>query len=389
MTDAKAAFTALLKFVVEHIDIPVSYYQKAAARHRSLGDWLCRRESRVAHLSPHVSPQGSFRYGTVIRPLTTDAVYDLDNVTTLKLPKDAMTQRQLKDVYGLEIKDYARAHDMCAPAEEKNRCWRLKYADEVSFHLDTLPSVPEDVERIAALLAVGVPHDLAERAIAITDRRHPLYDQKTLNLLSSNPRGFARWFEQQARPIAVSRIRQLVESRAYATVDDVPPYEWKTPLQVVIQLLKRHRDVMFVDTPDLAPISMIITNLTAQAYRGEVDLGEALSNILERMPTLVRPNAPRVPNPADPAEDYADRWRQDPRLERSFWAWHAQAKADVARLVRALESGTFEIEVKRVFRVELTEAESRATGRLVPVVSAAPAPAIHIASAPRPWGHGE
>ena len=58
MTDAKAAFTALLKFVVEHIDIPLSYYQKAAARHRSLGDWLCRRESRVAHLSPHVSPQG-------------------------------------------------------------------------------------------------------------------------------------------------------------------------------------------------------------------------------------------------------------------------------------------------------------------------------------------
>jgi hypothetical protein len=129
--------------------------------------------------------------------------------------------------------------------------------------------------------------------------------------------------------------------------------------------------------------------ITAQAYGGEVDLGEALSNILERMPSLVRPNAPRVPNPADPAEDYADRWRQDPRLERSFWAWHAQAKADVARLVRALGSGTFEIEVKRVFRVELSDAESRATGRLVPVVSAVPAPAIHIASAPRPWGYGE
>ena len=67
--------------------------------------------------------------------------------------------------------------------------------------------------------------------------------------------------------------------------------------------------------------------------------------------------------------------------ERSFWAWHAQARADVARLVRALGSGTFEVEVKRVFRVEMTEAESRATGRLVPGVRAAPAPAIHIASA--------
>ena len=37
---------------------------------------------------------------------------------------------------------------------------------------------------------------------------------------------------------------RLVESRAYAKVDDVPPYEWKTPLQRSIQIMKRHRDVM-------------------------------------------------------------------------------------------------------------------------------------------------
>lgn len=387
MTSVKTAFTALLKLVVDHIDIPLSFYQKAAARHRSLGDWLCRSDSRVAHLSPHISPQGSFRFGTVVRPLTTDAEYDLDNVTTLLLPKDAMTQRELKNLYGSEIKDYALAHNMSSPIDEKNRCWRIKYADEVRFHLDTVPSVLEDAARIAALSAVGVPRELVEKAIAITDRRHPLYDQKTQHLLSSNPRGFARWFEQQARQIAVVRIRQLVESKAYATVDDVPPFEWKTPLQLAIQLLKRHRDVMFANTPGLAPISMIITNLSAQAYRGEVDLGEAIVNILERMPLLVRPSVPRVPNPADPTEDYADRWRQDPRLEQSFWAWHAQAKADVSRLVSALQGGTFDVEVKRMFRVELTAAESRTTAGLLPVTTRIAAPAIHIASAPRPWGH--
>jgi hypothetical protein len=391
MTDLKTAITTLLKFVVEHLDIPPSYYEKAASRHRSLGEWLCRPESRVAHLNPHVSPQGSFRHGTVVRPLTPDAEYDLDNVTTLTMPKTAMAQRQIKGLYGQEIKDYGVAHGMLAPIEEKNRCWRLRYADEVNFHLDSLPSVPEDAARIAALVAAGVPPDLASRAVAITDRRHPLYDQITADLLSSNPRGFARWFEQRARQAALPRLRQLVESKSYATVDDVPPYEWKTPLQVSIQLLKRHRDVMFVDTPDLAPISMIITNLAAQAYTGEMDLGAALVSILDKMPDLVRPNRPRVPNPADPAEDYADRWQRDTRLERSFWAWHAQAKADIDALIRALGTGEFGGEVRRTFRVELSETESRTVGKLIPEASivVAAAPAIHIAGAPRPWGHGE
>jgi hypothetical protein len=67
-----------------------------------------------------------------------------------------------------------------------------------------------------------------------------------------------------------------------------------------------------------------------------------------------------------PSRGLRDRRRHDSRLERSFWAWHAQAKADVARVVRAIESGTFEVEVKRVFRVEITVAQSRATARLVP-----------------------
>ena len=91
MSGLQAVFSRLLTFVVDHLDIPPSYYEKAVARHRSLGDWLCRPESRVAHLKPHVSPQGSFRLGTVTRPLHENAEYDLDNVTTLLLSKSSNT----------------------------------------------------------------------------------------------------------------------------------------------------------------------------------------------------------------------------------------------------------------------------------------------------------
>jgi hypothetical protein len=50
----------LLNVIADHLDIPKSYYERAAARHRSLGEWLQRKESKIALLEPDVRPQGSF-----------------------------------------------------------------------------------------------------------------------------------------------------------------------------------------------------------------------------------------------------------------------------------------------------------------------------------------
>jgi len=380
----------LLETLADRLDIPRSLYERAVARHKSLGEWLCRPESRIAVYDPHVSPQGSFRYGTVIRPLLEGEEYDLDNVTTLKIPKTAMTQKELKELYMGEIKSYAEAHNMLAPIEDKNRCCRLVYADEVDFHLDTLPCVPEDAAHFAALIQAGVSVELARRAVAITDRRHPDYERITAKLFSSNPRGFARWFESRARQVAERRIQKLVEGRLYASVDDVPPYEWKTPLQRSIQILKRHRDVMFRKNPELGPISMIITNLAAHAYTGESDLALALAEIVERMPNFIRPTRPRVPNPADLAEDYADKWRLDPPLEENFWLWHAQVKVDLPNLLGLFSGRDLVKEVATLFRIDLPQETAKrfanqGQGGTAPAVVRS-APVIYAPAAPKPWG---
>jgi hypothetical protein len=378
----------LLDLIVDSLDIPRSYYEKASARHKSLGEWLCRRESRVAAYSPHVSLQGSFRYGTVIRPLLRTDRYDLDNLTTLAIAKTAITQKQLKELYGSEVKAYAAAHNMIEPVEEKGRCWRLNYTDEVDFHLDTLPCLPEEEAVIQAIMARGVPAILAALAVAITDRTHPQYDQITRLLLSSNPGGFAAWFEDKARPAAVGTMQRLVEARLYASVDAVPPYEWKTPLQRSIQILKRHRDVMFRHDPSEGPISMIITNLATHAYAGEADIWSALTNIVDRMGDHVRPRPPRVPNPADPAEDYADKWAKKPSLEANFWGWHTQVKTDLGRLSSAIEQGTVADQVRGLFSIQLgrdalVAFEASVVG--APAIITRPAPTVSIPSAPRPW----
>ena len=189
----------LLTLIVEHLDVPKSYYEKAAARHRSLGEWLRREASKVAPFAPDIRPQGSFRYGTVVRPIRSGDAYDLDNVCLLQqLSKTTLTQEELKKLYGEEVRAYAKANNILAPVMERNRCCALKYADEAEFHLDTLPCVLEDEYVMKQTSALGVPADLTRRMVAITDKRHPQYRLITAAWLSSNPRGFAMWFEQRA-----------------------------------------------------------------------------------------------------------------------------------------------------------------------------------------------
>lgn len=379
----------LLDFLVELLDIPPSYYEKAADRYRSLGKWLHREESKVADLSPDVYLQGSFRYGTVIRPLLAMEEYDLDLVCQILLAKSAVTQKQVKHLIGDEIKAYAEAHSFKEPAEEKPRCWRLNYADDVSFHMDILPCIPEDASLIWQLIALGVPQDLAASAVAITDKRHSNYEVIHQDWPSSNPRGFAGWFEGKLRPYARQRILNLVENRAYASIDKVPPYQWKTSLQRCIQILKRHRDVMFQDTPEWKPISMIITTLATHSYEGEADLYEALTNIVAGMPSYVRSTQPRIPNPLNPKEDFADRWAKDTRYEDNFWAWHRQVKVDLANLPKLIgKVAEIARTVRQKFALNLTAEMQRKLELLTSVPAphiVTSAPAVHIASPPKPW----
>jgi len=131
--------------------------------------------------------------------------------------------------------------------------------------------------------------------------------------------------------------------------------------------------------------------MAAHACAGEPNLCASLTNIVEKMPQFVRTERPRVPNPANPAEDYADKWVLDSKLERCFWQWHTQVRADLKRLPTFVASEKLPQDVERTFGVLLGEEELRpfaAEVRRAPAI--VPAPAVVIpASTPRPWGHGD
>jgi hypothetical protein len=348
------------------LEIPASAYEKAEARYQDVGSWFSDPKSESSRYSPHVYPQGSFRMGTVIRPLNDEDSYDLDLGCRLRtgVSKATHTQEFLKSLVGRDLEAYRTARQIQNELEEMHRCWRLEYADELSFHLDAVPSIPQEGGQIfqlrEAMVKQGSSDFLAEQvtkhAGAITDNRHPAYRLIAANWRISNSEGYALWFESR-----VKLAQQLLEKRAFeaqaAKVDDLPTWQWKSPLQQCVQILKRHRDVMFRDNPDGKPISIILTTLAAAAYQGEEALDDALRRILTDMGKYVRQSRPRVPNPVNPAEDFADKWHDSNyahlRLEENFWAWLTQAQADFALIERGGDPAVLVKQVDFKFGIKL------------------------------------
>src|SRR5699024_8787473 len=109
----------------------------------------------------------------------------------------------------------------------------------------------------------------------------------------------------------------------------------KTPLQRAIQLLKRHRDIMYDALPesrkDNDPISLIITTLAAHAYNNESRYYEALCNIVDNMSRYINKvgNFFVINNSVMPEENFADKWNENPEKAQEFYKWLQSARTDI------------------------------------------------------------
>lgn len=382
--DDRATHEDALEELARAIDIPEKKAEEARAHYKSLGEWLERDDSTIAQYDPYVAPQGSFLLGTTNRPVGENEKYDVDAICRLNAHKDEFTQKALKQAVGVEIRAYAKSHAMANEPEDKRRCWTLEYAEGSKFHMDVLPCLPD---------AAGYQHKLEKRgfvelandvsktaeAIAITDKTRADYDKPCDDWPSSNPLGYAAWFrERMAVSLAVKKAALAAKRGIVAKVEDIPDHEVKTTLQKSIQLLKRHRDTMFADDMDHRPISIILTTLAARSYGNEESLVDALTAILMGMDAHIeeRADGKWIPNPVNPAENFADRWAEDPELEESFFRWLDAARRDFGLYLNASRpTDVPEILAKRLgtHTVEKALAAITASGAAtVPAVAAAP-----------------
>ncbi|MFN8439233.1 MAG: nucleotidyltransferase [Caldilineaceae bacterium] len=303
------------------LDIPDSHFERAEQRYQSVGEWLNRDKSFIAQYEPSVFPQGSIRLGTVIKPLSNEDEYDIDLVCKLNASKEEFSQKTLKNLVGLELDMYVEAHNMASPKEERRRSWRMNYADtDVRFHLDVLPAIPEN-------LAV---HD---ESIAITDNQSHNFAKVSSDWPCSNPIDYAHWFTDQMRERREAMLKAFAES-LQKSIEQVPDYKIKTPLQRSIQLLKRHRDIVYDGHPDDKPISIIITTLAAQAYDNGSEIVESLLHIIEHMEDYieVRNGIYWVANPVNSQENFADKWDQYPERKDAFFEWLNRVQLDITSI---------------------------------------------------------
>jgi hypothetical protein len=311
MFDATSDLIAqLLRDAAAELDIPPDLRAAATHEYRRVGDWLS------AHADGEngwvVYPQGSFLLNTVVLPEGRDE-YDVDTVCRRLIEKAATTQALLKGEVGEALVNYLQAHrdlaDGPVARKERNRCWTLKYAASQRFHLDVLPGIPNPESQPDGLL---------------------ITDSELREWQRTNPLAFARWFKTAAHTEFIQKRAMLAEA-ARTPPAQIPDWEVKTTLHRVVQVLKLHRNHHFREDLGLRPASILVTTLAAHAYRGEQDLYSALLQTVELMPGYVTstPTGLCVPNPVEPRENFADRWRDQPELARRFFGWVKQLGEDL------------------------------------------------------------
>jgi len=380
-------FGKLLQGVAESLDISDAQYDVAKKHYDAVAEWLNAEDSPIAAYEPRIYPQGSFRLGTMIKPFNDVDEYDIDLVCELKnLRKKNVSQMELKLMVGDQLRKKETYREML---KEGSRCWKLQYADSASFHMDILPALPDKKSFRLLLEKKGVSADWTDFAIAITDKAYPNYERIDDDWPCSNPKGYAEWFKERMFDVR----RKMLAEAMRKDIEPVHDYKIKTPLQRAIQILKRHRDIMFANDKDDKPASIIITTLAAHAYNNEDDLLDALNNIVDGMPQYIksRYGVSWVANPVNPLENFADRWEHEkhPQRETNFREWLKKVRVDLDTAIQTGDLRKMIEGLKPRFGDRLiNEVATKAFPAWQSAVSAAitATPHISISTPSKPWG---
>ncbi len=351
MTDKEKALNHLYDLVADELSISPSRLDAAISGYTAVGEWL---GGGIDNLT--IMPQGSMNLGTVIRPVNDSEDFDIDLVCLIE-DGTLLPAKTIKHLVGDRLKENGTYKPKLD--KEGKRCWTLEYS---GFHMDILPCVPKYTRFLKpSFTQIRLTH--TSDFINYSDR-------------FSDPYGYHEWFEKQMEVQARIAKAQYAQ-RTGTTIDKVPMYRIKTPLQKAIQLLKRHRDKLFENDGTNAPISIIITTLAAYAYDGQDNVWDALTAILARMKDHIQIINGRyvITNPVIAEENFADKWNEKPEKSTAFFTWLAQAKSDllstplssdgIPALTKALGDSLGEAPVKRaISRLGAETRNSREQGNL-------------------------
>jgi len=338
--EAELQFSNILEELGKALDPTETQIKDAKSRYKAIGNYLSEEDSPLAPYKPEIKPQGSFLIGTMIKPVSEECELDFDLTFHLTgKPKD-WTQYDLKKAVGDRLFASTTYKGMLEKPDGR-RCWRIDYAGTTKFHLDILPSVIDNNLLYFEKSGTITERNVYQHALRITDNMSDNYFTETNHKLwpKSNPKGFGEWFKDQMK-VRFVEMKKSFSKTAGIEIENIQDFEIKTPLQRAVQILKRHRDIMFGNDED-RPISIIITTLAGLSYNQEDNIYDALINILEIMPTHIKTIFDStkgeyiswIANPVNPEENFADKWIDTPRKKTNFIIWLKKAKEDILQAI--------------------------------------------------------
>ena len=305
----------LLADVAIRVQLSRTDYNKAVARYQSVNDCIERDGSPLKDRVELFYPQGSMAIGaTIASKLRTDE-FDIDVVAQLDLPSDVLPQTALDMLYeAIRGKPGSRYHGM---VQRRTRCVTINYGE--GMHLDVTP----------ALLILGTP----ERQSWIFHHRPETPHEPGFRLIA-NPYGFAEWFKNHTPPddafadIFEQRARRYEDDHVLekADAESVPPQEppfRKSKAVIMLQLLKRWRNVQYDSRQGRRPPSIMIAKFVADAANHTDRLSEELLLQSKNMLSVFRRAHDRrclvhVVNPVCEEDVLTDRWPETLQAQALF-----------------------------------------------------------------------
>lgn len=237
--------------------------------------------------------QGSYRIETTVKPKGRDE-FDLDFI--LEINGDWKQEDPIKFLNEL-YKLFKESDVYKDKVEQKNRCVRINYEND--FHIDILPGFSVSLNQ--------------------NDTNLKVPDKELKDWTNSNPKGYAEWFKEKA-----SLVNQvLLEKRFMASIEELPkgtPYELMKPLNKVVQLIKRYRDIYYKDMDSSGVRSIIITTLCADFYDGDASESSSVLKILNSITdkTSSGNKILEVYNPVNNKEKFSEKWDSDKKEYKEF-----------------------------------------------------------------------
>ena len=314
----------LLDKICHQIEIPDGRYALAQERFDSIGNYLSEPGSELYQYQPKIYVQGSAWTGTTVKPPKGNE-FDVDLICQL-LVGEHYPQQAFKQLI------YDRlARRGCYKLIMMNRAIRVQYVDE--FHLDITPAIPD--------------LDLGPQNIKVTDKEVGRWKE-------SNPKEYALWFKAIGEMEPDISYKNRSQMEALANIEPLPAPTLTRPLlNRIVQLEKTHRNHMFGEDKN-APISAIIATLTAMAYEHQIRRGrfdsyaDFVRAVVRSLPQFLTPSpnaggVESLPNPANPFENYADKWIARPQRRTAFFHWHPKMVEHFDRILGTLGQGSDEV----------------------------------------------